>query len=91
MFSYIAYLEYPKGQEDLDDDFPVEVHVMAENFLSAAKFIIGYAKSLETTVRSLIQEPGPAYIVYPKDEEQHSLKSFQLFCLYYIKFLIKNQ
>lgn len=69
MFSYIAYLEYPKGQEDLDDDFSVEVHVIAKNFSSAAKFIIGYAKSLETTVHSLIQEPGPAYIVYPKDEE----------------------
>lgn len=69
MLSYIAYLEYPKNQKDLDNDFPVEVHVMAENFLSAAKFIIGYAKSLETTVRSLVQEPGPAYIVYPEDKE----------------------
>lgn len=69
MFAYIAYLEYPEDQEDLDDDFPIEVHIVAENFLSAAKFIIGYAKSLNTTVRSLVQEPGPAYIVYPKDEE----------------------
>lgn len=81
MFSYVAYLEYPKSQEDLDDDFPVEVHVMAEDFLSAAKFIIGYAKSLETTVRSLSQEPGPAYIVYPKDEEQHSLKILSIILL----------